>query len=65
MNLAVIATFKDILQKEAAVNSSRERNSTRIQGNLTGFKKKVKFVSCLWSIYKSYQFNRVYQLLVN
>ena len=50
-------TFKDILQKETAVNFLKRKEFKAILPDL----KKVKFFSCLCSIYKSFQVNGVYQ----
>ena len=48
-------TLKNISQKETAVNFLKEKEFKAILPDL----KKVKFFSCLCSIYKSFQVNRV------
>ena len=56
-NRLLPTTFKDILQKETAVNFLKGKEFKAILPDL----KKVKFFSCLCSIYKSFQVNGVYQ----
>ena len=53
--------FKDILQKETDVNFLKGKEFYKNSRQSYWILKKVKIFSCLFSIYKSFQVNWVYQ----